>query len=284
MCFKRLFFIYLTVILLGVTCPLPLRAQDNPTSTPDAEGLIFVIVQPDDSLWAISARAGLTIPQLLELNGLDESVVLRPGDRLIIGRVEPPATPTSDIPTPTLPPPTLTPTVARPRTAICILAYHDLSQNGQLDAGEPLRANVAFTIYNEQQVVANYITDGLSEPHCLEDLDAGNYHVTRSKMPNETLTTEGDWALTLTMGSALNLAFGSYEQAAADLEPTADANQQLSTRLAVTPQVTPTIMPDASGGSGRNISLIFGLAIAAIVLLVSLAVLTYFVIHMQRAE
>ena len=266
-----LFFLCLLLCALPVT----LRAQEFPTSTPDAEGIIYVEVQPNDSLWNIAARAGLTIPQLLELNGLDESVVLQPGDRLIIARVEPPATPTSDVPTPTLPPPTATGTAIRQRTAMCLLAYDDLDRNGKLDQGEPLRANVAFTVYNEQQVVANYITDGIAEPHCLEDLAPGVYHVTRSITQDETLTTEGDWALTLAGGGVMNLAFGSYSEDQQDVAPTPNQDQQLSTRLALTPAATPTTATQEGGGNGRTNTLIIALAVAGLTLLLASAVLTY---------
>ena len=101
----------------------PAGAQDNPTNTPDAQGLITVEVQPEDSLWSIAARAGISIPELLALNDLDETVVLQPGDRLIIARVTPPATATSDIPTPTMLPPTPSPVPAKPRTAIAVQMY-----------------------------------------------------------------------------------------------------------------------------------------------------------------
>ena len=62
--------------LLGMTGwafvgPTVTQAQETPTSTPDAEGNIYVIVQPNDSLWSIAARAGISLPELLELNGID---------------------------------------------------------------------------------------------------------------------------------------------------------------------------------------------------------------------
>lgn len=261
---------------------LQVEAQDTPTDTPDAEGIIYVEVQPDDSLWGIAARAGLSIPELLELNGFDESVVLQPGDRLIVARVTPPPTATADIPTPTLLPPSPTPTLARPRTAVCILAYEDVNRDGHLDTGEALRSSVAFTIYNEQEVVANYVTDGVAEPHCLEDLPPGVYHVTRSKTQDETLTTEGDWALTLSEGSVLNLAFGSYNEIQKPSEPTPDPDEQLRTRLALTPEATPTVIADAADDPGRVSSLMVGLAIAVFALLAGLAVLTFFFVKRRQ--
>ncbi|MFL7838257.1 MAG: LysM peptidoglycan-binding domain-containing protein [Candidatus Promineifilaceae bacterium] len=260
------------------------QAQDAPTSTPDADGIITIEVQPDDSLWAIAARAGITIPELLELNGFNESVVLQPGDRLIVARVTPQPTATSDIPTPTIPPPSPSPTAVKPRTAVCILAYDDLNRDGKLGEGEALRPNVAFTVYNEQEVVANYVTDGLREPYCLEDLAPGVYHVTRSLTNDEVLTTEGDWALTLSMGSVLNLAFGSYNESLQALQPTLDPDQQLRTRIALTPQATPTATPEPERAAGSRTSLMVGLAIALFSLLAGLAVLTYLVVRRQQSE
>ncbi len=272
------FILYLLLLAMAA----PLQAQDIATNTPDAEGLIYVEVQPNDSLWNIAAQAGLTIPQLLELNDLDESVVIQPGDRLIVGRGDPPATATSNIPTPTLPPPSVTPTPVRQRTAICISAYDDLNRNGKFEDGEPLRANVAFTVYNEQEVIANYITDGVAEPHCLEDLSPGVYHVTRSLVQNETLTTEGDWALTLSSGSILNLAFGSYTGDQQAFEPTLDQDQQLRTRLALTPESTPTAVVREGDGIGPFYSVMVGLAIVGFALLLGLAVLTFVFARKRR--
>ena len=274
----------LSIFFLSLVLNSHAGAQGIPTSTPDAEGIITVEVQPDDSLWSIAARAGITIPELLELNGLAESVVLQPGDRLIIARVTPPATATSDIPTPTMVPPTPSPLPIKPRTAVCILAYVDLNRDGDLDEGEALRPSVAFTVYNDQEVVANYVTDGLAEPHCLEDLTPGVYHVTRSLTKDEVLTTEGDWALTLTEGSVLNLAFGSYNESLQALEPTPDPDEQLRTRLALTPEATPTTTPEPDDDLNGRASLMVGLAIALFALLASLAVLTFIFVKRRQQE
>ncbi|MFN2162606.1 MAG: LysM peptidoglycan-binding domain-containing protein [Candidatus Promineifilaceae bacterium] len=281
---RTIFLLFLLWLYVLPALGSPLQAQDNPTTTPDAEGYIYVEVWPDDSLWAIAARAGLTIPELLELNDLDESVVLQPGDKLIVARVTPPATATSDIPTPTPLPPSATPTIERPRTALCIIAYNDANRDAQMGAGEMSRANVAFTIYNELEVVANYVTDGINEPFCLEDLSPGEYHVTRSKTQLETLTTEGDWALTLTEGSVLHLAFGSYEDNSQVLNPTLNADEQLRTRIALTPQATPTAVVENQSASVRTISLMVGLVIATFVLLAGLAVLTFIFVKRRQED
>lgn len=204
----------LIAILLLLVLVTPALAQEPPlpTSTPDANGIIYAVVQPNDSLWVIAGRHGLAFAELLALNeGLTENTLLQPGDLLIVGIVEPPATPTvPPMPTATLPPPTPRPTVVPPRTAVCLLAFDDQNRNGVFDAGEALRPGVAFTVYDETAVVANYITDGAAEPYCIEGLQGGAYHVTRSISPQEVLTTDGDWAVSLLVGSVAQLAFGSY--------------------------------------------------------------------------
>src|SRR5690606_23052390 len=140
-----------------------------------------------------------------------EQSIINPGDPIIIGYVTPEVVvaPEEATPTATLPPPTPRPTEPRPEAAVCLSAFDDLNRNGIREAAEPLRAGVAFTVYNTDAVVANYTTDGRSEPKCLGGLSPGEYRVTRSIAPGELLTTGGDWSLSLSAGSELYQAFGS---------------------------------------------------------------------------
>jgi len=213
--------------------------------TPDESGAITIIVAPGESLWVIAARAGLTLAELLALNNLTEADVINPGDVLLVARVTPPAAPTSGTPTVTPPPPTLRPTETRAESGICLEAYDDLDRDGIHDEGEPLRAGVAFTIYNTEAVVANYITDGVSEPHCIAGLLPGEYRVTRSIGPGEVLTTGGDWTLSLTAGSQLRQAFGSVTGAAATAAGLAAAEPAAGTTALPTPANPPAAATSA---------------------------------------
>jgi hypothetical protein len=235
-------------------------AQDNPTPTPDAEGNIYVIVQPNDSLWAIAARAGIPLAELLALNNLTEISIISPGDRLLIGQGEPPVSPTEagafPSPTATRPPPPPTATaVPPPRTAICLKAFVDLNRDGKHNAGEPFKASVAFTIFTEQAVTGNYVTDGISEPHCLENLESGDYKITRSISRDETLTTQGDWTISLAPGNVVELAFGSYTAVSTNVTPIQAANQG-----------TPAVTNDVEG-NGRPSFIFIGAALVVIFLL-----------------
>lgn len=225
--------------------------------TPDATGAIIVIVQPGESLWVIAARAGLSLPDLLTLNNLTEQSIINPGDTLIIAYVTPEAivVPEEITPTATPPPPTARPTEARPEAAVCLTAFDDLNRNGLHDTVEPLRAGVAFTVYNSEAVVANYITDGRSEPKCLRGLAPGEYRVTRSIVPGETLTTDGDWSLTLTAGGDLYQAFGSATGEAAVAEATA-----ASLTTTPSPPGTPSAQALAGGSESSFVPRIIGVA------------------------
>ncbi len=194
----------------------------GPTSTPNAEGVIYAEVQPGDSFWAIAARHGLTIDEIYELNGAGEGDFVQPGELLIVGHADPPATATPEVieeaavaeaeeaeAQSSPEPPTPTPTPEPETGEVCLVAYDDDNQNGQRDAGESLKSSVAFSIYDGEQVLVNYVTDGNNEPYCIA-LGNGNYRITRSSQPNETLTTDGEWAISVSAGSQQDFEFGSY--------------------------------------------------------------------------
>ncbi len=192
---------------------LPTLPPVGPTATPDDEGVIYVEVFPNDSLTSVASRGGITLAQLLELNDLAQTSLIFPGQQLIVGFVEPPATdtpkPITPTPSATRPPPTPTYTaVPPPRTALCLVAFDDVNANGHYESEEGLKTAVAFTIFNDNSVVGNLITDGQTPAHCL-DLDPGTYQVTRSARPDEILTSEGNGIVVLGRGDVVQLAFGS---------------------------------------------------------------------------
>lgn len=213
------------MLLLLWVCwqPGAAMAQVLPTATPDEAGVIYAIVQPDDTMWAIAGQAGISLAQLLEWNGLRETDFIVPGQKLIVGYGEPPTTPTPDVTptaTATLPPPTpRPPSPTPPLTAVCLSAFHDNNGNGLFDAGEPLQAAVAFTVYTNEAVIANYVTDGVSEPHCIS-LAPGSYQIARSVAGGEVLTSSGSQAIILNQGDMMLLAFGGRVTGATAVPPT----------------------------------------------------------------
>jgi len=265
-----------------------------PTSTPDAEGVIYSVVQAGDSLWSIAAKAGITLDEILELNNLSQDDFVRVGDLLIIGHADPPSEAATEPETTaaeevveeepeTAAEPTATPEIApaeavevaeveeveeeEPAASICLSAFDDANQNGVRDEGEPLRSAVAFTISDVEKVVSNYVTDGASEPFCIEGLAPGNYQITRSVTGGEVVTTEKDQSLALQDGESKSFEFGSYQDG--------NAVAQLQSPNRVTGDGAGTATGDnltgaAVGGQqndGNGISGIFIIAVVVAVLL-----------------
>ncbi len=201
------------LFFLILCLPQVVTAQSTPTPVPEGAVPITVEVQPNDSLWAVAVQAGLSLQELLDLNGLTEDALIQPGQVLIVGYSIPEPTPTVEViptETATLPPPPPTQTaVPPPPTGVCLTAFTDRNGNGIQDAGEALKTAVAFTIFNEEMVVANYVTDGVSEPYCLNNLAEGEYHITRSVGPDEMLTTPGNRGIIVRLGAVADLTFGS---------------------------------------------------------------------------
>jgi murein DD-endopeptidase MepM/ murein hydrolase activator NlpD len=233
-----------------------------PTPTPNAAGEIIVVVQPGDSLWSIAARASISLDQLLELNGLQRSDFISVGDQLLIGRGEAvapaPETPaeadaevgatggvtgtetitataaitatetateTEDAAVVSADTAVAEPTPAPSGGTICLIAFQDDNQDGQRADNEPLRPAVAFTLASGETVVSNYVTDGVSEPFCLEALPVGEYRISRSIASNEQPTTTTDQTITLAAGDRLQIAFGSVN---AQPTPAASAEQEVA--------------------------------------------------------
>jgi len=286
--------LFLCIVGFGLAATLPssLQAQiPDPTATPDADGIMYAEVQVDDSLWAIASRSRISLDELLALNGMTEDSIIKVGDFLIIGFVTPPATQTSEPTiTPTLSPPTPTFTpLSLPETAVCLLAYVDVNQNGIHDPDEQLRPSVAFTIFTENSVAANYVTTGVSEPYCIQ-LEPGTYQITRSLSQDEHLTTDGDMAVVLRQGDVLDLAFGGYIGATATpsqtpepVPPTATAETTAmpidagsETETAVSPAED-----DIVEENGRSSSwLPVGLILLSVLMIVGVI---FFVVRMRQA-
>jgi LysM repeat protein len=99
------------VIDLGFVTPNPtLRPIER--LTPESDGRYYHIVQLGESLSWIASLYEVTVTELMAWNGLDESSVLQPDQRLLL-QVTPPATET---PTTTPDTPTLTPTASSTAT------------------------------------------------------------------------------------------------------------------------------------------------------------------------
>lgn len=92
----------------GPTAVLNLTLTPVVVSTPREDGTLVHEVQPGETLWAIALAYGVTVDQILSLNGLQTGAVIYPGNLLVVRRANT-ATPVT---------PTITPTRAPTQTQI----------------------------------------------------------------------------------------------------------------------------------------------------------------------
>ncbi len=168
----------------GAPADRSLQAGQFSTPTPGPDGKIIYIVQLDDTLWVIAARAGLTVEQLRALNGIQANDIITPGMKLILG-LGGPAQPTQAAggpPSPTPPPPTATPAFGTGE--LCALLFDDVNGNSRLDVGEPPLAGGRVSIADATgKVAAEFTTkaeldaNGDPQSQCVPDLPSGDYNV-----------------------------------------------------------------------------------------------------------
>jgi len=66
------------------------------TSTPNPDGSIVHVVQPGEALWSIAVMYKVSLSQIYTLNGMTESSIIRPGQKIVIQRADRTLTPTVD--------------------------------------------------------------------------------------------------------------------------------------------------------------------------------------------
>ncbi|MFN2148170.1 MAG: LysM peptidoglycan-binding domain-containing protein [Anaerolineales bacterium] len=240
--------------------PSNLRAQPTafPTPTPGPDGRIIYIVQEGDSPWRIAAIAGITIEELMAMNGLQSGDYITPGMQLELGTGGPPQ-PTgasvSGIATATSPPMTPTPQVGTGE--ICVLLFEDVNGDGRLEAGEPALAGGQISVAEESGVVAaEYTSEALDlelypAGYCFEDLMNGSYNVSAAAPEGYNPTTGLNAPVTLNPGDIKYLQFGAQPSAG------------ISTN---------------GGGGGRSALL----GVLGVVLLVSAGALGYYATRISR--
>jgi len=195
------------------------------TSTPDANGVSYWIVQSGDTLSYVASQTSATIEQIRVWNDIGSDNLIYVGQKLVVGggsalpgptatadsaSDSPTATSTSDVteePTAT-PEATATTETTRPVT-LCVLAFEDADNDGQHDGDEALKAGVALTVASTNGFSAEYVTDGLREPFCFDDLTTDEITISRA-VDGETLTTPGKLTLALLPGETRTASFGSY--------------------------------------------------------------------------
>lgn len=179
------------------------------TPTPNAEGDIVYIVQEGDSPWRIAAIAGITVEQLMALNGIESGDFISPGMELLLGSVAATAIPAAT-PTPTLSPEEMTGT-----GEICVLLFLDQNGNARLDEGELALAEGQVSVADRRGNLAGDHTTGTeAEGFCFTELEAGDYSVSGAVPPNYNPTTSMNVPVRLEPGDIKFVQFGGQPSGA----------------------------------------------------------------------
>ncbi|MBN1487281.1 MAG: LysM peptidoglycan-binding domain-containing protein [Anaerolineae bacterium] len=216
-------------------------ATPRPQPTPRPDGAVVHIVESGDTLFGLAIEYGVETDELRRLNAgtLGPNDMLSIGDEIIISipggqaQPQPTATPAAEQPVAATQEPGAQPTQdpnsgntgttpatpAGDTAAICITAYHD--RNGDMfrqSESEEMLPNSNVNVVGTSGPAGDYVTDGMSEPYCFQNLQPGNYILRHTPPAGYKLTDAGQWNIPLSAGqvSSLELAYVRDENAATD--------------------------------------------------------------------
>ncbi|MCP4538223.1 MAG: LysM peptidoglycan-binding domain-containing protein [Chloroflexi bacterium] len=193
----------------------------RPTATPRPDGATVHIVESGDTLFGIALDYNVPADQIRTLNAgsLGSNDVIVPGQELVISLP-------SETPVPTTLPPPPSPTPENPDApvtepeenntggaAICVLAYYDENGNSFRDdqAIEHLVPSAQFRVADDTAsgtIVAQYTSDGVSEPHCFTGLAPGAYRVILEAAAGFNPSGQAEWPVAVAEGTSLDIQFG----------------------------------------------------------------------------
>jgi hypothetical protein len=143
------------------------------------------------------------------------------------------------------PQPTATPTLVP--GGVCVSVYQELRGDFQREPDEPLLAGALVRVANLQETaVAEYTTDGVNEPHCIQLSANETYKLLVSSPPG--YVGWGPQAAYLVSSSGVNwdLDFGQVPAGETTATPTVSATPTMTTTgpaETATPTATPTVSP-----------------------------------------
>lgn len=142
---------------------------------------------------------------------------------------------------------------------VCVLLFEDTNQNRIQEPNETLLpgGSLQLTSLSDSQVVGSVETDGVSEPHCFEELAAGSYVIAASAPQDYGLTSPDQLRLQAQGGSRLDVAFGAAQGIVPAAPPPADTGELVDDVAAPEAQAEANPLQDLFTISGL---IIFGLA------------------------
>lgn len=135
--------------------------------------------------------------------------------------------------------------------AICALAFEDASGDGLRDAGEGLAAEAVLSLFQGEEALVVYVTDGVAEPHCFEELAAGAYEV-RFLPPTGWEATTADRVVTDSNDDRVSIEFGARPPAA---EPT-EETEAVAEAAGIDPVATEPAPADEASGLSPTLGLV----------------------------
>ncbi|MFO7741587.1 MAG: LysM peptidoglycan-binding domain-containing protein, partial [Anaerolineae bacterium] len=255
-----------------------------PTATPRPDGATVHVVESGETLYGIALRYGVSADQIRELNpgSIGPNDLIQTGQELVIS-VSGEAATATPLPEPTTATPEGEPEATPSPTeepaagaSICVLAFHDRNGDTVRDPdAEELMPNVKFTLADASGVVAEYSTDGVSEPYCFTELDAGSYRVIQEVPTGYEPTGLSEQNVALGAGTSFDFEFGS-----ARIEEAPDSEE--------TDEEAETSPPDESGGETGGAPLLGNLLVTVarvagiLVLVLAGAIAVLFVLSRRR--
>jgi hypothetical protein len=204
--------ILISAMLLGLSIPVS-ASNEHPqanyaTPTPDQNGRVIYVVQPNDTCTGIALWTGVDENRLRQLNKLDENCTIVEGQQLLLGLLET-QVPTPG-PSPTSGPQQPTPTPFNGSGIICVYLFDDLNGNALSETTEAPIAGGAISITDRSvQISKTGTTTGDGLPVCFEELPEGDYNISVAPPEGYNPTTIMNYPLTLTAGDRSIVDFGA---------------------------------------------------------------------------
>ena len=235
---------FLLVLMVGIsTQSTPTMAKPLaqltvfPTPTPGPDGKVIYVVQPNDTLWRISAITNVSIDTIRELNNLGVNDTILPGDRLLLGYAGPSSGAPTAGPLPTQAAVTPSPTAPPGWGILCVLLYNDINGDSMrqeteasIPGGEISVSNRLGTISLTAETPSGGIATTIVDPTpqesgytCFDQLLQGEYLISVATPEGYNRTTVLNKTLRLEAGQTTQLAFG------------AQANSELQAETALIP-------------------------------------------------
>lgn len=113
-------------------------------------------------------------------------------------------------------------------SSVCAFLFDDENHNRLQEMGEDLLPGGTITLMAGGETLDTYTTDGLNEPFCFGDLDAGEYVVAAAAPDSYGLTTPPQLRVNATAGSDVTVAFGAAQGVEVAALPPADSTASVT--------------------------------------------------------